>query len=160
MEIYLLRHGAAENALPGNADADRRLTEEGKRKTAAVVRTARGGGLGAALVISSPYARAVETARIAMAELGVDRELTQTPSLVPYGSPEVVWRELRNYREEPAVLLAGHEPLLGALAAYLLNSPALVVEMKKSAMVRIDTMGTWPTPRGVLRWMLTAGLAE
>jgi len=159
MEIYLLRHGAAENAQPGRPDAERRLTEEGKKKTAEVVKMARRTGLEAPLVISSPYVRAVETARIAMKELGV-RDLIQSSALVPHGGPEAVWQEMKDYRDARALLLAGHEPLMGRLVAYLLNSPALQVEMKKSAMVRIGVEGVRVAPHGVLRWMITPRLAE
>ena len=159
MEIYLLRHGAAENAPPGHADAERKLTEEGRKKTAEVVKMARRAGLEAPLVISSPYVRAVETARIAMKELGVT-DLIPTSALVPNGGPEAVWSELREYRDARAVLLAGHEPLMSRLVGYLLNSPALQVEMKKSAMVRIDVEGFRAVPHGVLRWMITPRLAE
>lgn len=158
MEIYLFRHGAAENVQPGHSDAERRLTDEGRKKTLEVVKLARRGGLEAPLVVSSPYIRALETARIAMKELGVS-DLTQTSALVPHGGPEAVWSELRDHRDAPAVLLAGHEPLMGRLVAYLLNSPALQVEMKKSAMVRIDVEGFRATqPQGVLRWMVTPRL--
>ena len=163
MEIYMLRHGAAEDVQPGHSDAERRLTDEGRKKTAEVVKMARRAdllhGVDAPLVISSPYVRAVETARIVMKELGVS-DLTQTSALVPHGVPEAVWQELRDYREARAVLLAGHEPLMGRLAAYLLNAPALRVEMKKSAMVRIDVEGFRAgQPHGVLRWMITPRLA-
>jgi phosphohistidine phosphatase len=158
MEIYLLRHGAAENVQPGHTDAERRLTGEGKNKTAEVVKMARRGGLEKPLVISSPYVRAVETARIVMEELAID-DLIRTPALVPHGGPEAVWSELREYSDARAVLLAGHEPLRGRLAAYLLNSPALQVEMKKSAMVRVDVEALRAAPRGILRWMITPRLA-
>jgi phosphohistidine phosphatase len=159
MEIYLLRHGAAENVQPGHSDAERRLTEDGRKKTAEVIRMARRAGLEAPLVISSPYVRAVETAHVAMKELGIN-DLIQTSALLPHGTAEGVWAELRDYRDTAAVLLAGHEPLMGSLVAYLLNSPALRVEMKKSAMARIDVEGLRAAqPHGVLRWMITPRLA-
>ena len=49
---------------------------------------------------------------------------------------------------------------MSRLVGYLLNSPALQVEMKKSAMVRIDVEGFRAVPHGVLRWMITPRLAE
>ena len=45
MEIYLLRHGIAEDASPGSSDAARELTPEGREKTAAVLKRARGAGV-------------------------------------------------------------------------------------------------------------------
>ncbi len=155
MELYLFRHGIAEDAQPGRRDADRALTEEGRKKTAAVVKAARRAGLEPSLVVTSPYLRAVQTAKIAVDGLAYKGDLVKTETLVPHGTPEGVWQELREYRDQTAVLLAGHEPLLSRLTAYLLATPALRVEMKKAAMVRIDIETFGNTPHGTLRWMIT-----
>ena len=74
-------------------------------------------------------------------------------------SPADVWEELRSRSEERAILLAGHEPLMSSIAAFLLASPALQVDMKKAALVRIDCDGFGRGPRGVLKWMLTPAVS-
>jgi phosphohistidine phosphatase SixA len=56
------------------------------------------------------------------------------------------------------LLLAGHEPLLGMTVGYLLGVPALQVDLKKAALVRIDQESFGGAPRGVLKWMLTPRL--
>jgi phosphohistidine phosphatase len=155
MELYLFRHGIAEDAGPGLPDPKRALTDEGKRKVAEVVKAARRAGVEPSLVVSSPYVRAVETAQIAIEGFGYRGDLVRTETLVPFGSAENVWAELRDYREERAILLAGHEPLLSSLASYLLASPALQIEMKKAAMARIDVDSLRAAPHGILRWMIT-----
>jgi phosphohistidine phosphatase SixA len=71
-----------------------------------------------------------------------------------------VWSDIRDLGSESAVLLAGHEPLLANLAAYLLNAPGLIVDMKKSAMLRIDFAALGSAPRGVLRWMIVPKLTR
>lgn len=159
MELYVFRHGIAEDAPPGGRDADRALTDDGRKKVVDVVKAARRAGLEPSLIISSPYVRAVQTADIAAEVLGHRREIVQTEALVPHGTPEGVWDELRDYREESAVLIAGHEPLLSAVVAHLLAAPALRVEMKKAALVRIDVDTFGPSPLGTLRWMITPKLA-
>jgi phosphohistidine phosphatase len=160
MELYLFRHGIAEDAPAGRSDSSRNLTPEGRERTASVVRTARAAGVAPSLIASSPYVRAVQTAEVAAKEFGWKGELLRLPSLVPHGSPEAVWSDIRDLSGETAVVLAAHEPLLSSLAAYLLNSPALMVDMKKSAMLRIDVPALGPAPRGVLRWMLVPKLAR
>ena len=45
MELYLLRHGIAEDAHPGGTDAERQLTDEGCEKTAAAMKLARRTGV-------------------------------------------------------------------------------------------------------------------
>jgi phosphohistidine phosphatase len=158
MELYLFRHGIAEDARPGRPDANRALTDEGKKKVADVAKAARRAGVEPSLIVSSPYVRAVETARIAAEVFEYKADVVRTETLVPHGSPEKVWAELRDYREEAAILLAGHEPLLSHLASFLLASPALRVELKKAAMMRIDVESFGAMPHGTLRWMMTAKL--
>jgi phosphohistidine phosphatase len=160
MELYIFRHGIAEVGNPGRADSERELTDDGRKKTAAVVKTARRAGVSPSLIVSSPYVRAIQTARIAASEFGYKGQIVEIDSLVPHHSPETAWNELREYRSEASILLAGHEPLLGNLVAYLLATPTLRIEMKKSAMVRVDVDTVRATPHGVLRWMLTPKLAE
>lgn len=159
MEIYLFRHGIAEDAQAGKRDADRALLDQGRKKVGEVVKTARRAGLNPSLIVSSPYARAMQTAQVAVDELGYKREIVKIDALVPHGSAEGVWHDLRGFRDEPAILVAGHEPLLSRLTAYLLGAPALRVEMKKAAMVRIDVESFGPSPHGTLRWMITPKLA-
>jgi phosphohistidine phosphatase len=159
MELYVFRHGIAADAVAGQSDADRALTDVGRKKTAEVVRTARRAGVDPSLIVSSPYLRAIQTARIAADEFGYRGDVLRTEALVPHGTPEEVWSELRDYRDEPAVLLAGHEPLLSRLVAWLLAAPELRVDMKKAAMVRIDLENFGPAPQGTLRWMITPKLA-
>ena len=45
MEIYVLRHGIAEEAKAGMPDAERALTDIGREKLRAVLEQARHGGL-------------------------------------------------------------------------------------------------------------------
>src|ERR1035441_9919147 len=97
MELYLFRHGIAEEAAPGQSDAKRALTDEGRKKTAEVVAAARRAGVEPSLIVSSPYVRAVETAQIAVEGFGYKGEIIRTETLVPFGSPDKVWAELRDY---------------------------------------------------------------
>ena len=160
MELYLFRHGNAEDAPPGRPDSSRALTAEGRERTAAVVKMARSAGVMPSLIASSPYLRAVQTADVAAKEFGWKGDVLPLVSLVPHGTPEAVWSDIRGLKDEAAVLLAGHEPLMANLAAYLLNAPGLILDMKKSAMVRIDIAASGAAPRGVLRWMIVSKLAK
>ena len=149
MQIYLLRHGIAEDPKPGQPDADRPLTAEGRDKLRRVLKRARTADLDASVILSSPYRRAIETAEVAAEVLGYRRKIVQTRTLVPEASPFDAWEEIRNRKDERAILLASHEPLMSSLVAFLLDSPALRVEMKKSALVRIDCERLGPKPAGV-----------
>jgi phosphohistidine phosphatase len=159
MEIYLLRHGIAENGRPGLKDADRALVEEGREKLKRVLSRARDSGVKPGVILSSPYRRALETAMIAAQSLAYHGKIVQTPALVPEASPHQVWEEIRARRDESAILLASHEPLMSATVALLLGSPALNVDMKKAGLARIDCDQFGPEPRGVLKWLLTPATA-
>jgi phosphohistidine phosphatase len=153
MEIYLLRHGIAEDGYP---DAERALTAEGKEKLRRVLKRA---AVKPSLILTSPYRRAVETAQIAAEVLGYDGDIERAQSLTPDGSPATVWEEIRARKNEDSILLASHEPLMSATAAFFLGAPGLHVDMKKAALVRVDVERFGPQPLGVLKWMLTPAVA-
>jgi phosphohistidine phosphatase len=155
MEIYLLRHGIAEDRAPSGRDPDRRLTEEGRQKLRRVLERAHNAGVSPSLILSSPYKRAVETAEIAAHELGYEGKIVRIPSLTPDSSPPAVWNDIRAHRDESAILLAGHEPLFSATVAWMLGTTRAMVEFKKAGLVRIDVENPGVTPMGVLQWMLT-----
>lgn len=158
-EIYILRHGIAEPYRPGHNDAERALTAEGRKKLRTVLGVARLAGLAPALILTSPYRRALETAALAARVLTYQGELLQTAALAPDSSPQKVWEELRIHRGAESLLLVGHEPLFSQLTAHLLGAPSLLVDFKKGALVRIDVDSFGLQPRGVLRWFLTPKLA-
>lgn len=159
MEIYILRHGIAENQRPGHSDAERSLTGEGRDKLRLVLGRAREAEVLPSLILTSPLIRAVQTAEIAGEILGYQQKIIRTEALLPSSAPHEVWEEIRGRRNETGLLLAGHEPQLSQLVAFLLGTAALQVDMKKGALVRIDVDQFSGNPRGVLKWMLTPKLA-
>lgn len=155
MQIYLLRHGIAEGVRPGHSDSERALTSEGREKLRRVLKRARAADVAPSLILSSPYRRAVETADVAAEVLGYEGKVVRTRALEPDASPHDAWEEIRPRKDQRSILLASHEPLMSSLVAFLLDSPAIQVDMKKAALVRVDCDGFGPEPRGVLKWMLT-----
>jgi len=159
MQIYLLRHGIAEDARQGHADSERALTAEGREKLRRVLKRARAAGAAPEMILSSPYRRATETAEVAAEALGYQGKVVRTPALLPEASPIDLWEEVRSRHQQSSILLASHEPLMSSMAAFLLGSPALQVDMKKAALVRVDCDRLGPQPKGVLKWMLTPATA-
>ena len=160
MEVYLLRHGIAEEERLTLRDADRALTREGKKKLYQVLQTAAKADVRPSLILSSPLKRALQSAEIAKEVLEYGGEILQTNLLAPSSSVEQVWQEIRVYRSEASLLLTGHNPLFAHLAGYLLGQPNLTMEFKKGALLRVDANSFGPEPHGVLRWCLTAKLAH
>ena len=155
MELYILRHGIAEDGA-GKPDEARELTGEGRDRLRATMRTAHRAGIQPALIITSPLVRAVQTAEIAAKELGYGGDLLRSKALIPDADPKDTWTEIRTHKDESSILIASHNPLCSRLPAYLLGVPGLEIDFKKGAMLCIDFGRFGPEPRGALRWMLTS----
>lgn len=159
MDLFLLRHGIAEDPKPGQSDSLRALTSEGRGKLREVLEVARHAKVEPTLIISSPLKRAVETAEIASKTLGYEGEILRSDALQPDSNPEAVWHEIRGHRTEASLLLAGHEPLFGLSAAYLLGAPSARVDFKKAGLLKL-TVDSFPAhPRAILNWYLIPKLA-
>ena len=157
MEIWLLRHAAAEDRAASGRDADRTLTEDGHRRAREVAR-----GLAALepeieLILTSPYWRARQTAEPVAQALKLSEQLRETRALEPDRDPSEILEELRAEGVESA-LLVGHEPHLGALLGRLVaGRPGLEIPMKKAAVARVS----WPgSGAGTLRALLPPKLLE
>jgi phosphohistidine phosphatase len=159
VRVYILRHGIAEDAAPGGADAARALTAEGKEKLRAVLERAREAGVRPSVILTSPLKRALQSAEIAADVLGVKRGLIATNSLAPSSTPQRVWNEIRE-QHAARVLIAGHQPLLGHVVGFLLRCPSLQLDLKKGALVALDVATGESQPHGTLNWVLTPKLAR
>jgi phosphohistidine phosphatase len=157
MEIWLLRHAAAEERSVSGRDEDRTLTEDGHRRARAVAR-----GLAALepdieLVLTSPFQRARQTAEPVARALHLAAKLRDTRALLPERDPEEILEELRA-EEVSGVLLVGHQPHLGALLGRLVSgAPGLEVPMKKAAVARVTWGGSGA---GSLKALLPARVLE
>src|SRR6267154_885612 len=91
MQIYLLRHGIAEDGKPGRPDSERALTDEGRAKLRRVLKRARTADVTPSLIFSSPYRRALETADVAVEVLHYEGDVVQSRTFVPEASPQQAW---------------------------------------------------------------------
>lgn len=90
--------------------------------------------------------RAKETAALAASALKCP-QVVEPRNLLPNADPTRVWKEIGAGGAAGTVLLAGHEPHLGRLIAFLLESPAMV-DLKKGALVRISARESGASARG------------
>jgi phosphohistidine phosphatase len=159
MQVYLLRHGIAEEGGPTMNDGDRALTAEGRRKLKQVLTHVADAGIKTDLIISSPLKRAQQTAEIARSCLKCREDVLFTRALAPGASQEGVWEEIKVHRDQNALMLVGHNPLFSYLGGYLMGAHNLQVDFKKGAVMCLDFESVGSKPRGTLRWYLTARLA-
>ncbi len=119
MEIYLVRHGAAYTK---EEDPERHLNDDGLNQCHLTGKALRRLDIMFDIIVSSPKARARQTAEIIAEEVGYSRkEIKITETLQPTTDPKDTISFLNDLTDTRRVLLAGHLPLLGNLAPALLN---------------------------------------
>jgi len=154
-ELYLIRHGVAEErgeAWPD--DGKRPLTEGGVARLRRAARTLARLGVSFDVVLTSPLVRARQTAEFVAAAFSPHPPVINLDALAPGGSPTAVATEIEKHGRRHHILLVGHEPGLGELAAWLVGSRN-PIPFKKGGICRIDIEGGSMRGAGTLRWLLT-----
>jgi len=158
MELLILRHAVAfpRDAKRWPDDSERPLTAEGvkraRRAAAGLKRIAKR----PALVLTSPFVRARDTAGI-FAQAAQWPRAVECEALSPKGSPEGVLEALRRQGGKAAcVAVVGHQPHLGRLLALCLGAGARpeAFELKKSAVASVEFDGPPRAGQGVLVGLL------
>jgi len=125
MDLILWRHAEAE---PGTPDLDRRLTAKGVQQAERMAKWLDRHLPATTRILSSPADRAQQTA------LALKRKFRVVPELAPGASAAAVlaatgWPDAR----EP-VLVVGHQPTLGEVAAFLLTEDEAYWSVRKGAV--------------------------
>lgn len=162
MQLYLLRHGlAGQHGDPRFLnDADRPLTNKGRKKIEKQMAGLERFEIRPHLILSSPFARARETAEIVAQALGLRDRLVIDPALAAGASASAMLQAVQthlpaNLSESPddvQVMIVGHEPDLSQAAAELSGGSAQIW-LRKGGLIRIDIIAL-DNPHGVLRWLL------
>lgn len=126
MDLILWRHAEAEDGFP---DLERALTHKGIRQAQKTAEFLQARLPDDVRVLVSPAARTRQTAE------ALTRDYTLAPTIAPGASADAVLQAVRWPDAEGSVLVVGHQPTLGAVAARLLgisNNSSLSV--RKSAV--------------------------
>jgi phosphohistidine phosphatase len=121
-ELWLLRHGKSDrNSLID--DFDRPLKKRGKRSARRVGNWMKLQGLIPDIVISSPALRALATAKIVCAAIGVqEQNIQQDRRLYAEGFQRLLTVLAANSANADIILLVGHNPELEDLLIYLVGA--------------------------------------
>lgn len=154
MRIYLMRHGTADPRGPGcPPDEERRLIEKGRKQCRDVAKLFRRMGLSFDLVLSSPRARARETAEEVVAAVPLENEIEVVPFLDFEVAPHLAAAELVSRRCE-TILAVGHEPQLSSMTMQLAGNADVI--LKKGGLVELEVFSTSP-PRAELLGLIRPG---
>ncbi len=128
--LILLRHGKAEADAPSGEDVDRALTGRGRQDAALVARALAQAGLVPDLVLVSPALRTLQTWEAA-APFFPEARVERAPVLYAIGASEILALARAEGAGAKAVMIVGHNPGLGELAAWLANDGPAPVEVRQ-----------------------------
>lgn len=114
MELYLIRHGIAQEQTSDRLDKERSLTAKGREKTQQVAQKLYSLGLRFDLILTSPLVRSRQTAEILLESQLSDR-CEESTYLAFDGDllAWLAWLEQQHYSQSTKLALVGHQPNLG-----------------------------------------------
>jgi phosphohistidine phosphatase len=157
VELYLIRHA---EALPVGSngiveDEHRPLSEAGLAQCRALAEALRRQGVKLDKVVSSPLARAHETAETLVQDWPAPApELVQCQALAPGGKRRKLTRFLHGLGAE-SMAVVGHNPDLSEYAGWLIGGKGVQVELAKAGVACVHFEGKYGKGCGLLNWLVT-----
>ena len=142
MDLILWRHAEAADGTP---DLSRKLTPKGTKQAQDVARWLRPRLPKQTRVIVSPAQRALQTAKALTEDFEIVRDLA------PGASAAAVLAAARWPEHKGAVLVVGHQPALGLVAAKLIGGKPMPWSIKKGAVWWLSHRVRGEQPQVVLR---------
>lgn len=158
MDIYILRHGKAEEHVQTiRGDQKRKLTESGKKEIELVAKGIKILDIEFDYIISSPLIRAKQTANIALKMIKIKKKsLLIWSELKPESSVDSTIKKLKIIKPSASVLLVGHEPHLSTLTSKIISrSEDVGIILKKGGLVHLRCSTIRSEFVGSLRSLMT-----
>lgn len=127
-DLILWRHAEAENAGENEDDLDRPLTQRGEKQAARMAVWLDRQLPDGLRVLASPARRTEQTAK------ALGRKYKLRAELLPGGQPDELLELAQWPRSRGAVLIVGHQPMLGQTVARLLGLRADECSIRKGAV--------------------------
>ena len=148
MFLYLSQHAEARNK---EEDPERDLTEKGRLDIEAVAHHLKRLNIEVQQIFHSGKTRAQSTAQVLAQHLQPRPGLTAAPGLAPLDDPEIWAERVADLKEN--ILLVGHLPHLGKLAALLMSGDKnkTLINFQMGSVIQLRRMepGQW-----ALDWMI------
>ena len=148
MFLYLSQHAEARNK---EEDPERNLTEKGHLDIEAVAHHLKRLNIEVQQIFHSGKTRAQSTARVLAQHLQPSAGLTAAPGLAPLDDPEIWAERVADLKEN--ILLVGHLPHMGKLAALLMSGDKnrKLINFQMGSVIQLRRMepGQW-----ALDWMI------
>jgi phosphohistidine phosphatase len=128
MDLILWRHAEAVPEKPGQDDMQRALTPKGERQAQRMAEWLNQRLAHSTRILVSPALRTQQTAK------AIGRNFKTIEAIKPDASVEAVLKAARWPDASESVLIVGHQPTLGLVAAKVLSGTAQPWVMKKAAV--------------------------
>ncbi len=126
MDLILWRHAEANDADAGESDMERALTPKGQKQARRMAEWLTAQLPEGCKILVSPAKRTIQTAE------ALGRKFKIVPQIAPGADEEDVLEAANWPNSKEPVLVVGHQPTLGQVAAVLLSSQPLDWEIKKA----------------------------
>ncbi len=159
MNLYIVRHAiAVQRGDPNYQDDDsqRPLTDAGRKKLKKIVKGLAQLGAEFDVILSSPYVRARDTAKILAQEFGMKDKLAFSDNLIPPGNFENLINEIHEQHDVNNLALVGHEPMLSSLISWLTTgNTEMKLLLRKGGVAYLTADNLYQEGRATLEWLLT-----
>lgn len=153
-DLYIWRHGQAENQSMTGRDADRRLVPKGRKEVQDVAYRVLSNNAQVQAIYSSPYVRARETAEILERVFKPAQGLEYWEELESGAEAPFVTEKLARLKPLPAsVILVGHMPDLSRIANYFLGKSSDGISFEAGGVAKIS-LEKPAFAGGKLTWLL------
>jgi len=161
MNLYIVRHAiAVQRGAPDyDDDSQRPLTGKGRKKMENIVKGLHQFEVEFDTILTSPYVRARDTAKILASEYKMKDKIAFTDNLIPPGDFDRLIDEINEKYNVNSLALVGHEPMLSEFISWLTtgNTEAKIM-LKKGGVCLLSADDLRQERRATLQWLLTPAI--
>ena len=161
MNLYIVRHAiAVDRATEGyEDDSQRPLTEAGSKKMKKIAKGLHRSGVALDAILTSPYVRARDTAKILAERYSMEDKVFFTDNLIPPGNFESLVFEIHEKYDVASLALVGHEPMLSSFISWLTTGDDDArIMLKKGGVAFLSSDTLYQDGRATLQWLLTPSI--
>ena len=151
MELILWRHAEAEDAFP---DMQRALTEKGQQQAEKMAAWLKPRLPKNTQILVSPAKRTQQTAK------ALNMDFSTLDTLCPGASPQNILQAAGWPHTEGCVVIVGHQPTLGVVAALLMTAETHAWSVKKGAVWWLSNKAQLDKSHATLRAVIAPDLVN
>jgi phosphohistidine phosphatase len=153
MNIYLIRHGKAENKSEIKPDEERELTEEGILEVEKAANLWKQHINKFDIILSSPLKRAIQTAEIIKNVFNVNAEILKETSLLNGGLTDDLLNVVTEFETEEIAMI-GHQPDLANHISRIASLSEINIKLPPATIAKISFKDNPIIGEGILEFLI------